>query len=108
MAQSKEEIIREIEDYFVNTLGTDGGPGGGDETAMPGLSKAAVVMQELRKLKDLTYFDVKKAKDFADFLKAKDGQKLIFFFFQKRTMPIPPNLSDFDKMELVNDISFNS
>lgn len=26
-------IAREIEDYFVNTLGTDGGPGGGDETA---------------------------------------------------------------------------
>lgn len=79
-----------------------------DETAMPGLSKAAVVMQELRKLKDLTYFDVKKAKDFADFLKAKDGQKQIFFFFQKRTMPIPSYISDFDKMELVNDISFNS
>ncbi len=79
-----------------------------DETAMPGMSKAAVVMQELRKLKILTYFDVKKAKDFADFLKAKDGQKQIFFFFQKRTMPIPSYISDFDKMELVNDISFNS
>ncbi len=79
-----------------------------DETAMPGMSKSAVVMQELRKLKNLTYFDVKKAKDFADFLKAKDGQKQIFFFFQKRTMPIPSYISDFDKMELKNDISFNS
>lgn len=24
------EIARAIEDYFINTLGTDGGPGGGD------------------------------------------------------------------------------
>lgn len=27
------QIAREIEDYFINTLGTDGGPGGGDYTA---------------------------------------------------------------------------
>lgn len=27
------QTAREIEDYFVNTLGTDGGPGGGDEDA---------------------------------------------------------------------------
>lgn len=26
-------VAREIEDYFVNSLGTDGGTGGGDETA---------------------------------------------------------------------------
>jgi hypothetical protein len=25
------EVARDIEDYFVNTLGTKGGPGGGDE-----------------------------------------------------------------------------
>lgn len=30
---ASSSIAREIEDYFVNTLGTDGGPGGGDETA---------------------------------------------------------------------------
>jgi hypothetical protein len=27
------EVARSIEDYFVNVLGTDGGPGGGDEDA---------------------------------------------------------------------------
>jgi hypothetical protein len=30
---SSTQIAREIEDYFVNTLDTDGGPGGGDEDA---------------------------------------------------------------------------
>jgi len=30
---SSTQIAREIEDYFVNTLGTSGGPGGGDEDA---------------------------------------------------------------------------
>jgi len=30
---SSSKVAREIEDYFVNTLGTDGGPGGGDEAA---------------------------------------------------------------------------
>lgn len=29
---STSEDARIIEDYFINTLGTDGGPGGGDET----------------------------------------------------------------------------
>lgn len=33
MQASSTQIAREIEDYFVNTLGTDGGPGGGDEDA---------------------------------------------------------------------------
>ena len=30
---TSSQVAREIEDYFVNTLGTDGGTGGGDETA---------------------------------------------------------------------------
>lgn len=30
---SSSQIAREIEDYFVNTLNTDGGASGGDETA---------------------------------------------------------------------------
>lgn len=30
---NSNQAAREVEDYFVNTLGTDGGPGGGDETA---------------------------------------------------------------------------
>jgi hypothetical protein len=30
---SSAQIAREIEDFFVNECGTDGGPGGGDETS---------------------------------------------------------------------------
>ena len=30
---SSAQVAREIEDYFVNTLGADGATGGGDETA---------------------------------------------------------------------------
>ena len=30
---SSSQVAREIEDYFVNTLGTDGATGGGDEAA---------------------------------------------------------------------------
>jgi hypothetical protein len=30
---SSDKVAREVEDYFINTLGTDGGTGGGDETA---------------------------------------------------------------------------
>ena len=30
---SSSQTAREVEDYFVNTLGTDGGTGGGDETS---------------------------------------------------------------------------
>lgn len=30
---TSSQATREIEDYFVNTLGTDGGAGGGDEMA---------------------------------------------------------------------------
>lgn len=30
---SSSQVAREIEDYFVNTLGTDGAVGGGDEAA---------------------------------------------------------------------------
>ena len=30
---SSAQVAREIEDFFVNTLGTDGRAGGGDETA---------------------------------------------------------------------------
>jgi len=30
---SSSQVAREVEDYFVNTLGTDGGIGGGDQTS---------------------------------------------------------------------------
>ena len=30
---NSSQIARDVEDYFVNSVGTDGGPGGGDDTA---------------------------------------------------------------------------
>ena len=72
------------------------------------VGKKAALMDALRLLKDQTYFDIKKAEDFSEFIKAKDGQKHVFFFFQERLMPMPPELGDFDKMELLNDVSLDS
>jgi len=61
----------------------------------------------LRRLKDLTYFDAKRAADFADFLKAIDGQKQVFFFFQKREMPIPKDLPGLARIALSSDTSLD-
>ena len=71
------------------------------------VGKREMLMDALRLLKDLTYFDVKKAEDFADFIKAKNGQKQVFFFFQERLMPVD-GINDFDRMELLNDVSLDS
>ena len=67
-----------------------------------------VAMDALRRLKDMTYFDSIKAASFADFIKVKEGQKHVFFFFQERQMPIPPYIGWSDKMELLNDVSLDS
>jgi len=67
-----------------------------------------VIMNALRRLKNMTYFDTKKAEGFADYIKERDGQKHVFFFFQERLMPIPPFIDTFDKMELLNDVSLDS
>jgi VWFA-related protein len=61
----------------------------------------------LRRLKDLTYFDAKRAADFADFLKAIDGQKQVFIFFQKRTIPISKSLGGLSRIALSSDTSFD-
>ena len=75
---------------------------------MPSSSNREIAMEALRRLKDMTYFDSKKAEAFADFIKAKEGQKQVFFFFQERLMPIPPYVGWSDRMELLNDISLDS
>lgn len=51
---------------------------------VPGFDKRQQLLDSLRHLKQLIYFDEKKAEDFATFLKNKDGQKQVFFFFQKK------------------------
>ena len=77
------------------------------ETDMPGLDKKQVQLDALRKIKILTYFDEKKATDFADFLKEIEGQKQVFFFFQKKMIPIPQGFTVFDRFDMMDDISLD-
>ena len=41
----------------------------------------------LNRLENLRYVDEKKILEFADFLKAKEGQKYVFLFYQKEVLP---------------------
>jgi len=61
--------------------------------------KFQMKMIYLRQLRDLTYFDVTKFLKFADFLKKLEGQKYVFLFYQKETMPIPGELTSPDGYE---------
>jgi len=78
------------------------------DITVAGMDKKFTLMSALRHLQQLAYFDEKRAIDFANFLKAIQGQKHVFFFFQKRTIPIPKELSDIDEMELLHEISLDS
>jgi len=79
-----------------------------DPAVVAGIDKKYTLLNALRHLQQLAYFDEKRATDFADFLKAKQGQKHVFFFFQKRTIPIPKEFTDIDEMEFLHDISLDS
>ena len=73
--------------------------------------KTQMQLETCRKIKQLTFFDKNRAVDFADFLKARDGLKQVFFFFQKRMIPMPESvnpMSKLDFVELINDISFDT
>jgi hypothetical protein len=73
--------------------------------------KTQMQLETCRKIKQLTFFDKSRAADFSDFLKARDGLKQVFFFFQKRMIPIPKSVNPMRKLdfvELINDISFDA
>ena len=46
----------------------------------------------LRRLRELTYFDLTKFLKLTDYLKKTEGQKYVFLFYQKETTPIPEEL----------------
>ena len=46
-----------------------------------------------RKILDYKYFDERKFQGFAEYLKDLQGQKHIFFFYQKEEIPIPKHLA---------------
>ena len=79
-----------------------------DGSVVSGSDKRSTLLDALRHLKQLMYFDENKAVDFANFLKKKEGQKHVFFFFQKRRMPIPKVLTEMDELDLLHDISLDS
>ena len=79
-----------------------------DPTVVGGDQKKYQLLDALGHLKQLRYFDVEKAVDFANYLKKKEGQKHVFFFFQKTRMPISKYLSEIDEMGLLHDISLDS
>jgi hypothetical protein len=47
------------------------------------------------KIRDYKYFDEKKFQVFADALKDLDGQKHVFFFYQKEEIPYPKDMDAF-------------
>jgi len=61
-------------------------------------------MDVLRKMKELQQVDVSKLTQLAEDLKQTEGQKHVFLFFQKQSLPIPDFISDFQKMELLTSM----
>ena len=66
--------------------------------------KRRMLFQKLVEIKELSYLDEKKIFQFADYLKQTDGQKHIFYFYQKEVLPKYDNLTDFEEMELIKSV----
>jgi len=54
------------------------------------------------------YIDRKKISQFGEFLRQIEGQKHVFFFYQKNLVPFPRDLPDEYRFELLPEISINS
>jgi hypothetical protein len=67
-----------------------------------------MLMETFRKLKGYMYIDKQKISQFGEFLKNIQGQKHVFFFYQKNLLPYPRDLPDEYRFELFPDISINS
>jgi len=71
--------------------------------------KRNMCMELLSKMKELNCVDEPKLLEIADKLKRIEGQKIVFLFYQKEALPIPPFMKD-DPMSLIQlkkDISFD-
>jgi hypothetical protein len=64
--------------------------------------KHLMLMEIVRQIKNQKFFDEKKASEFASYLKEQEGQKHVFFFYQKEMFPIPPAAGAFDILELMS------
>jgi len=70
--------------------------------------KNSMSMEILRKLKELKYFDQSKLLKISDYLKKIEGQKHVFLFYQKETLPIPTFLGPEQRLELKQDMFFDT
>jgi len=70
--------------------------------------KIQMLLDISRKLKAYMYIDRQKISQFGEFLKQIEGQKHVFFFYQKNLLPVPPDLPDEDQFQLLPDVSLNS
>jgi hypothetical protein len=73
-----------------------------ERTELPGDLKLLMQMEIVRQIKQHKFFNEEKAREFAAFLKEKEGQKHVFFFYQKEMFPVPPGASDIDRLELMS------
>lgn len=68
--------------------------------------KEQMLMDYVRRLRDRTSLDESRLRQFAAALKAQEGQKVVFLFYQRERIVLPP-LSDFASTELYKSLNFN-
>lgn len=67
--------------------------------------KRRMLFQKLIEIKELSYLDENKIIRFAEYLKQTEGQKHLFYFYQKEVLPHYDELDDFEEMELVKSVT---
>jgi len=68
--------------------------------------KEQMLLDYVRQLRDRTSLDESRLRQFAAALKAQEGQKVVFLFYQRERIVLPP-LSDFASTELYKSLNFN-
>ena len=68
--------------------------------------KEQMLVDHVRRLRDRIDLDESRLRQFAAALKAQEGQKYVFLFYQRERIVLPP-LSDFASTELYKSLNFN-
>jgi VWFA-related protein len=78
------------------------------ESARHGDRTAGIKAIEVqRQLRNFRYISEENIMNFKDYLDNQEGQKHIFFFYQKNNIPVPANLPTLDYFEEGKDIFFD-
>ncbi len=75
------------------------------KTELSEQQKRRMCMDILRRMKALQQVDESNLIELAENLKQAEGQKHVFLFYQKQSLPIPEILEDPDRVELIGGIS---